>query len=72
MKRAAPQATKADGPMATKLIGDPFEQDGRMVTATFHPSNALRAPDAKTRDAAFRVTVEALRHTHRLIDERRK
>ena len=53
-------------------MGEAIEHDGRLVIATFHPSYALRAPDAETRDAAFRAIVEALKHARRLIDQSTK
>lgn len=53
-------------------MGEAIEHDGRLVIATFHPSYALRAPDAETRDSAFRAIVEALRQAHRLIDKHSK
>ncbi|WP_438392524.1 UdgX family uracil-DNA binding protein [Caballeronia sp. DA-9] len=53
-------------------MGEAIEYDGRLVIATFHPSYALRAPDAETRDSAFRAIVEALRQAHRLIDKHSK
>ncbi len=53
-------------------MGQAIEHDGRLVIATFHPSYALRAPDAGTREAAFRAIVDALKHAHRLIGEHSK
>jgi uracil-DNA glycosylase len=48
-------------------MGDAIRHEGRLVIATFHPSYALRAPDAETREFAYLAIVEALRHAHRLI-----
>jgi DNA polymerase len=48
-------------------MGDAIEHDGRLVIATFHPSYALRSPDAETRERAYRAIVEAFKHAHRLI-----
>jgi uracil-DNA glycosylase family protein len=53
-------------------MGEAIEHNGRLVVATFHPSYALRAPDAGTRESAYRAIVAALRHAHRLIDEQTK
>ncbi len=53
-------------------MGDAIEHDGRLVIATFHPSYALRAPDAGTRERAYRAIVEAFRHAHRLIEKHSK
>ncbi len=53
-------------------IGDAIEHDGRLVVATFHLSYALRAPDAGTRESAYRAIVEAFKHAHRLIETRSK
>src|SRR5471032_99865 len=50
-------------------MGDAIEHDGRLVIATFHPSYALRSPDAATRESAYRAMVEAFRHAHRLIEK---
>jgi uracil-DNA glycosylase family protein len=50
-------------------MGDAIEHDGRLVIATFHPSYALRAPDAATRESAYRAIVEAFKHAHRLIED---
>jgi uracil-DNA glycosylase len=50
-------------------MGDAIEHDGRLVIATFHPSYALRSPDAATRESAYRAIVEAFRHAHRLIEK---
>jgi DNA polymerase len=44
-----------------------IEHEGRSVIATYHPSFALRAPDAATPEMAYRSIVDALRHAHRLI-----
>ena len=44
----------------------PFEHDGRMVVATYHPSYALRVPDHASRQAAFAAIVEALRTAQRI------
>ena len=53
-------------------MGDAIEHDGRMVIVTFHPSYALRAPDAGTRESAYRAIVEAFKHAHRLIEKHSK
>ncbi|MGY8525434.1 UdgX family uracil-DNA binding protein [Paracidovorax citrulli] len=45
----------------TKVLGQPIEHEDRIVIATWHPSYALRVPDAKAREAAFAQIVEALR-----------
>ena len=50
-------------------MGKAIEHDGRLVIATFHPSYALRSPDAATRESAYRAIVEAFRHAHRLIEK---
>jgi uracil-DNA glycosylase family protein len=50
-------------------MGAAIEHDGRLVIATFHPSYALRAPDAETRESAYRAIVEAFKHAHRLIEK---
>ena len=50
-------------------MGDAIEHDGRLVIATFHPSYALRSPDAATRESAYRAIVEAFEHAHRLIED---
>jgi len=50
-------------------MGDAIEHDGRLVIATFHPSYALRSPDAATRESAYRAIVEAFKHAHRLIEK---
>jgi DNA polymerase len=49
--------------------GDAIEHDGRLVIATFHPSYALRSPDAATRESAYRAIVVAFKHAHRLIED---
>jgi DNA polymerase len=53
-------------------MGEVIEHDGRLVIATFHPSYALRAPDAETRERAYQAIVEAFKHAHQLIDNRTK
>lgn len=53
-------------------MGDAIEHDGRLVIATFHPSYALRSPDAATRESAYRAIVEAFKHAHRLIQKHPK
>jgi DNA polymerase len=53
-------------------MGDAIEHDGRLVIATFHPSYALRAPDAGTRERAYRAIVEAFKHAHRLTEKHSK
>ena len=53
-------------------MGDAIEHDGRLVIATFHPSYALRAPDAGTRESAYRAIVKAFKHAHRLIEKHSK
>jgi uracil-DNA glycosylase len=50
-------------------MGDAIEHDGRLVIATFHPSYALRSPDAATRESAYRAIVVAFKHAHRLIED---
>jgi uracil-DNA glycosylase len=51
-------------------MGEAIKHDGRLVVATFHPSYVLRAPDAGTRESAYRAIVEAFKHAHWLIDKR--
>jgi uracil-DNA glycosylase family protein len=46
-----------------------IEHDGLRIIATFHPSYALRAPDAKTRDRAYHAIVEAFRRARQLLGE---
>jgi len=50
-------------------MGVAIKHDGRLVIATFHPSYALRSPDAETRESAYRAIVEAFRHAHQLIEK---
>jgi DNA polymerase len=47
-----------------------IEHDGRRIIATFHPSYALRAPDAGTRQRAYQAIVDAFRHAHELIHDK--
>lgn len=42
---------------------------GRLVVPTYHPSYALRAPDAAARQAAYDIIVAALRQAGRLAHE---
>jgi uracil-DNA glycosylase family protein len=44
-----------------------IEHDGQQVIATLHPSYALRAPDAETRERAYQAIVAAFRRAHQLI-----
>jgi uracil-DNA glycosylase len=44
-----------------------IDHDGRRIIATFHPSYALRAPDADTRQRAYRAIVDAFRQARELI-----
>jgi uracil-DNA glycosylase family protein len=47
-----------------------IEHDGRRIIATFHPSYALRAPDAGTRQRAYQAIVDAFRRAQRLIHDK--
>ena len=57
-----------DDPRATlkEAIGEPFMHDGRWVVATYHPSYALRVPDAASREQAFEAIVVALERARQL------
>jgi uracil-DNA glycosylase family protein len=46
-----------------------IDHEGRQVIATFHPSYALRAPDAATRQRAYHAIVDAFRRARRLIGD---
>jgi uracil-DNA glycosylase family protein len=47
-----------------------IDHDGRRIIATFHPSYALRAPDADTRQRAYQAIVDAFRRAHDLIQDK--
>ncbi len=47
-----------------------IDHDGRRIIATFHPSYALRAPDAGTRQRAYQAIVDAFRRAHDLIHDK--
>ncbi|HEU4853642.1 MAG TPA: UdgX family uracil-DNA binding protein [Telluria sp.] len=57
-----------DDPSATlkEAIGEPFLHGGRWVVATYHPSYALRVPDAAAREQAFDAIVVALERARQL------
>jgi uracil-DNA glycosylase family protein len=50
----------------TKMLGQPIEQDGRVVVATWHPSYVLRIPGEEGRQQAFMQIVEAIRLADRI------
>ena len=50
-------------------MAEPFQQQGRWVVATWHPSYALRVPDAAAKAQAQADIVAALRTAARLVDE---
>lgn len=47
-----------------------IEHDGWRIIATFHPSYALRAPDAGTRQRAYQAIVDAFRRAQELIHDK--
>lgn len=49
-----------------KVLRQPIEHEGRVVIPTYHPSYALRVPDAAAREAAFAEIVEALKTAAKL------
>jgi DNA polymerase len=51
-------------------IGKVVRHGDRFVVATYHPSFALRAPDADTRDRAYAAIVAALRDAKKLAQRR--
>jgi DNA polymerase len=57
-----------DDPRATlkEAMGEPFMHDGRWIVATYHPSYALRVPDAASREQAFDAIVVALERARQL------
>ncbi|HYG42433.1 MAG TPA: UdgX family uracil-DNA binding protein [Bordetella sp.] len=50
----------------TPVLGQVLEHEGLTVIATYHPSFALRAPDAQARQRAFDAIVDALAKAGRL------
>lgn len=50
----------------TPLLGRTLEHDGLTVVAAYHPSYALRAPDASARRRAYETIVAALAQAARL------
>ncbi|HEY1042832.1 MAG TPA: UdgX family uracil-DNA binding protein [Telluria sp.] len=61
------KAVLADsGATLKEAIGEPFMHDGRWVVATYHPSYALRVPDAAAREQAFDAIVVALERARQL------
>jgi DNA polymerase len=53
-------------------LGKTIEHGEHRVVATYHPSFALRAPDASTRERVYADIVAALRTAHRLSRPRRQ
>ena len=53
-------------------LGKTLEHGGRVIVATYHPSFALRAPDAETRDSAYAAIVAALRQAGEIAARDRK
>ena len=47
-------------------FGKVTRHDGRIILATWHPSNALRAPDPETRERAYSDIVRTLAHAKRI------
>lgn len=47
-------------------MGQPFRHGGRWVVAIYHPSYALRVPDAAMKEQAFASMVEGLRQAREL------
>ncbi|MBV7482646.1 UdgX family uracil-DNA binding protein [Bordetella sp. BOR01] len=50
----------------TPVLGQVLEHDGLAVIPTYHPSFALRAPDAQARQRAFDAIVDALAKAGRM------
>lgn len=51
-------------------LGKTLARGDYKVVASYHPSYALRSPDAESRQAAYRAIVEALARARRLADEK--
>lgn len=81
LARVSPRVVVALGSTALKALlqdahvrlqddfGRVTEADGRTILATWHPSYALRAPDAETRERAYADIVGTLTDAKRLADE---
>ncbi|SDV46743.1 UdgX family uracil-DNA binding protein [Chitinasiproducens palmae] len=52
----------------SSVLNQPYEQDGMWIVPTYHPSYALRVPDAEARAAAERTIVEALARARELLE----
>jgi len=49
----------------TPVLGQTLQHEGLAIIATYHPSFALRAPDAQARQRAYDAIVDALRKAGR-------
>ena len=82
LTRVSPRVVVALGSTALKALlqdahvrlqdyfGKATAYEGRTILATWHPSYALRAPDAETRNRAYADIVGTLAEAKRIVEER--
>ena len=82
LTRVSPRVVVALGSTALKALlqdahvrlqdyfGKATAYEGRTILATWHPSYALRAPDAETRNRAYSDIVDTLAKAKRIVEER--